>query len=237
MRVPLKTKGLSIRKNKPTPTPGELAVPAAPPLPCSQPLETIPMSQTADTNTIDAEATVVEANPPAAPATPDPVLVSDVVRSDRLLLANDVVKNHVIAATGVSLIPIPGVDLAAIMGIQIDMAHSLCKLYDVPFKEKLVRSLLTSLVGSAGAVVAMTGLASLAKAVPLLGSIAGAAGVSATSAAVTYATGKVLTKHFETGGTIDTFDPVQFKELFKAKIKEGAEVVKSVKADAAPVAA
>jgi uncharacterized protein (DUF697 family) len=195
------------------------------------------MSQTADTNTIDAEATVVEANTPAAPATPDPVLVSDVVRSDRLLLANDVVKNHVIAATGVSLIPIPGVDLAAIMGIQIDMAHSLCKLYDVPFKEKLVRSLLTSLVGSAGAVLAMTGLASLAKAVPLLGSIAGAAGVSATSAAVTYATGKVLTKHFETGGTIDTFDPVQFKELFKAKIKEGAEVVKSVKADAAPVAA
>ncbi len=174
------------------------------------------------TDTVEVEAQVVD-----TPATPDPVLISDVVRSDRLLLANNVVKNHVIAATGIGLIPVPGVDLAAIMGIQLDMAHSLCKIYDVPFKEKLVRSLLTSLVGSVGAVAAMAGLASLAKAVPVLGSIAGAAGVSSTSAAVTYATGKVLTKHFETGGTIDNFDPVKFKEMFKEKVKEGAEVVKA----------
>lgn len=192
------------------------------------------MSQTADNNTIDAEATVVE---PAAPATPDPVLVTDVVRSDRLLLANNTVKNHVIAATGISLIPVPLADLAALMGLQVKMAYSLSKLYDVPFKEKLVRSLLTSLVSGAGASLAMSGLSSLAKAVPGLGSVAGAAGVSATAAAVTYATGKVLTRHFEIGGTFDNFDPVQFKEMFKAKIKEGAEVVKSVKAEATPVAA
>jgi uncharacterized protein (DUF697 family) len=163
------------------------------------------------------------------PVTPEPVLVSDVIRSDRLMLANDTVKNHVIAATGVSLIPVPLADLAALVGIQIDMAHSLCKLYEVPFKEKLVRSLLTSLVSGAGAVIAMTGLSSLAKAVPGLGSIAGAAGVSATAATITYATGKVLTKHFEIGGTIDNFDPIQFKALFKEKIKEGAEVVKAFK--------
>jgi uncharacterized protein (DUF697 family) len=175
------------------------------------------------TDTIDAEATVVE------PATPDPVLISDVVRSDRLMLANDTVKNHVIAATGVSLIPVPGVDLAAVMGIQLDMARCLSKIYDVPFKEKLVRSLLTSLVASAGVAAALAGLASLAKAVPVLGTISGAAAMSATAAAVTYATGKVLTKHFEVGGTFDNFDPIKFKELFKEKVKEGAEVVKSVK--------
>lgn len=190
------------------------------------------MSQIADNNTIDAEATVVD-----SAATPDPVLVNDVVRSDRLLLADNIIKNHVIAATSVSLIPVPMADLAAVMALQVKMAHSLCKLYDVPFKEKLVRSLLTSLVSGASAVVAMSGLASLAKAVPVLGSIAGAAGLSATSAAVTYATGKVLANHFEVGGTLSNFDPVKFKEMFKAKIKEGAEVVKSVKADATPVAA
>jgi uncharacterized protein (DUF697 family) len=177
------------------------------------------------TETIDAQATVVE------PTVPEPVLVSDVVRSDRLLMANDIVKNHIIAATGVSLIPVPLADLAAVMGLQIKMAHSLSKLYGVPFKDKLVRALLTSLVSGAGASIAMSGLASLAKAVPGLGSIAGAAGVSATAAAVTYATGKVLTRHFESGGTFDNFDPLKFKELFKAKIKEGAEVVKSFKSD------
>jgi len=183
------------------------------------------MSQT---ETIDAEAKVVV---PAA--TPDPVLVSDVVRSDRLMLANDSVKNHVIAATSVSLMPVPLFDLAAIMGIQIDLMHSLCKVYDVPFKEKIVRSLLSSLVTGAGAVVAMSALSSLAKAVPGLGSVAGAAGLSATSAAVTYATGKVFIEHFESGGGITDFDPVKFKELFKTKIKEGADVVKSLKSGSA----
>ena len=186
------------------------------------------MSQT---ETIDAEATVVE------PAAPEQVLVSDVVRSDRLLLATDKVKNHVIAASGVSLVPVPLVDLVALLGIQVDMAHSLCKVYDVPFKEKLVRSLLTSLVSGAGAVLAMSGLASLAKAVPVLGSVSGAAALSATSSAVTYATGKVLINHFEGGGTLDNFDPVKFKELFKAKVKEGAEVVKSFTGQATTAAA
>lgn len=184
-----------------------------------------------DTETIDAEAKVVE------PAAPEQVLASDVVRSDRLMLATDKVKNHVIAATSVSLIPVPLVDLAALLGIQVDMAHSLCKVYEVPFKEKLVRSLLTSLVSGAGAMLAMSGLASLAKAVPVLGSVSGAAALSATSAAVTYATGKVLIKHFEGGGTMDNFDPVKFKELFKTKVKEGAEVVKSFTGQATTAAA
>ena len=174
------------------------------------------------TETLD-EAQAVE-----TPVTPEPVLVADVVRSDRLMLANNTVKNHIIAATSVSLSPVPLADLAALMGIQIDMAHSLCKIYDVPFKEKLVRSLLTSLVSGASAVIAMTGLSSLAKLVPGLGSLAGAAGVSATAAAITYATGKVLIKHFEMGGTMDNFDPIQFKTLFKEKVKEGAEVVKAL---------
>lgn len=185
-----------------------------------------------NTETIDVDATVVE--PTAAP---EPVLVADVVRSDRLLLANIAVKNHVIAATGIALVPVPLADLAALMGIQIDMMRSLCKVYDVPFKEKLVRSLLSSLVSGAGAAVALTGLSSLAKAVPVLGSLAGAAGMSATGAAVTYATGKVFVEHFETGGTLGDFDPVKFKAAFRAKVRDGAEVVKSFTAKPAPAAA
>ncbi len=158
----------------------------------------------------------------------EPILVSDVVRADRALLARDAVKNHVIAATSVGLIPLPLVDLAALMGLQVKLMHSLCKVYDVPFKEKLVRSLLTSLASGAGALVAMAGLSSLAKAIPVLGSVAGGAGLSATAAAVTYATGQVFIQHFEHGGTLVDFDPVKFKALFKAKVKEGAEVVKSM---------
>jgi len=106
----------------------------------------------------------------------------------------------------------------------------------VPFKEKLVRSLLTSLASGAGALVAMASLSSLAKAIPALGTVAGSAGLSATAAAVTYATGQVFIQHFEHGGTLLDFDPVKFKALFKAKVREGAEVVKSIRPAAAPKA-
>lgn len=179
------------------------------------------------TETIDVDAKTVDPSTP-----PEPVLVSDVIRSDRLLLAQNTLKNHVIAATGVGLLPVPLLDLAAVMGIQVDMMRSLCKIYDVPFKEKLVRSLLSALATGAGAMIVMTGLSSLAKAVPVLGSVAGAAGMSATAAAVTYATGKVFIQHFEVGGTLKDFDPVKFKEAFRAKVREGAEVVKSYKSAA-----
>ena len=179
-----------------------------------------------------AEEQTAAVDDQAAGPAAEPILVSD-VRSDRTLLARDAVKNHVIVATSVSLIPLPLVDLAAVMGLQVKLMHSLCKLYDVPFKEKLVRSLLTSLASGAGALVAMASLSSLAKAIPALGTLAGSAGMSATAAAVTYATGQVFIQHFERGGTLLDFDPVKFKELFKAKVKEGAEVVKSIRPTAA----
>ena len=182
-------------------------------------------------NTAEEQTAAVD-DQAAGPAA-EPILVSDVVRSDRALLARDAVKNHVIVATSVSLIPLPLVDLAAVMGLQVKLMHSLCKVYDVPFKEKLVRSLLTSLASGAGALVAMASLSSLAKAIPALGTLAGSAGMSATAAALTYATGQVFIQHFERGGTLLDFDPVKFKELFKAKVKEGAEVVKSIRPTAA----
>ena len=174
---------------------------------------------------VNAEAPGVEAG------APEPMPVPDVSRSMRLLLANDRVKNHVIAATSVSLVPVPLLDLAAIMGIQVDLMRSLCKVYEVPFQEKLVRSALTSLASGAGAVIAVTALSSLAKSIPVLGSIAGAAGLSASAAAVTYATGQVFIKHFEAGGTLSDFDPSKAKQTFKDKVKQGTELVKSFTAD------
>jgi uncharacterized protein (DUF697 family) len=153
-----------------------------------------------------------------------------------LLLANDRVKNHVIAATGVGLVPVPLFDLAAVIGIQVDLMRSLCKVYEVPFKEKLVRSALTALASGAGVVVAVAALRSLAKAIPVLGSVAGAVGVSASAAAVTYATGQVFIDHFESGGTLSSFDPSKVKQAFKDKVKQGTEYVKSFSAESTAAA-
>jgi uncharacterized protein (DUF697 family) len=181
------------------------------------------MSQVEEVNadTVDDPSPSIEA------ASAEPSATSDASRSMRLLLANDRVKNHVIAATGVSLVPVPLLDLVAIMGIQVDLMHSLCKVYEVPFQEKLVRSLLTSLASGAGAVVATTALRSLAKTIPVLGPLAGAAGLSASAAAITYATGQVFIDHLEAGGTLSNFNPSKATQAFKDKLKQGTEYVKS----------
>jgi len=181
------------------------------------------MSQAEKVNadTVNAPTSSIEDPIAEAGATPD------TSHSMRLLLANDRVKNHVIAASGVSLVPVPLLDLAAIMGIQVDLMRSLCKVYEVPFQEKLVRSLLTALASGAGVIVAMTALSSLAKVIPVLGSVVGSAGLSASAAAVTYATGQVFIDHFESGGTLSNFDPAKSKQAFKDKVKQGTEYIKS----------
>lgn len=152
---------------------------------------------------------------------------------DRTPQAINIVKNHAIAATGIGLIPIPLADLAALSGLQMNMVRDLCKLYEVPFKDKLARSVLTSLASGAGVYLAMSGLSSLAKAVPGLGSLAGSAGLSTSSAAITYASGSMLVQHFQTGGTLGNFSPVKVKDAFVSKIREGAAYVRSRGAKAA----
>jgi uncharacterized protein (DUF697 family) len=182
------------------------------------------MSQVEEVNaeTVNAQTSSIEAPTADVGSTPD------ASRSMRLLMANNKVKNYVIAASGVGLVPVPLLDLAAIMGIQVDLMRSLCKLYEVPFQENLVRSLLTALVGGAGAVVAMTALSSLAKAIPVLGSVAGSAALSASAAGVTYATGQVFIDHFEAGGTLSNFDLSKAKQAFKDKVNQGTDYVKSL---------
>ena len=121
--------------------------------------------------------------------------------------ANRIVKNHVIGSMGLSLVPIPLVDLVALSGIQLKMLHNLAKLYRVPFSENLGKSLIMALVGGVMPTSTAITLASFAKAIPGLGTATGMVSVSVLGGATTYAIGSVFTQHFETGGTLLDFDP------------------------------
>jgi uncharacterized protein (DUF697 family) len=142
-------------------------------------------------------------------------------RADRLTRAQSLTKNYMLAAAGLGLIPIPLVDLGGLMALQIKLVHSLANHYQLPFKENVVKSLVTSLVSGATSVVGVMGLASLAKTVPILGTLGGGGGVAVTAAAVTYAVGEVFIRHFESGGTLLDFDPHKMKALFKRELKNG----------------
>jgi uncharacterized protein (DUF697 family) len=152
------------------------------------------------------------------------VLASECSRAE----ADNLIKNYIFAAAGLSLVPIPLVDLGGLMALQIKMVHGLAMHYGVPFNENIGKSLITSLLSGAVSVIGVMGLSSLAKAIPVLGTLGGGASVAISASAITYAVGQVFAKHFESGGTLHNFNPQKMRDMFKLKINEGKDVAQAM---------
>ena len=148
--------------------------------------------------------------------------------TERLSNANKMVRNRMIMSMGTGLIPIPIVDLVALSGVQMKMLHELTQLYEIPFSKNIGKSLISALVGGILQTYATAGVVgSLSKFIPLGGTATGMVTMSAFGGASTYAIGKVFIQHFESGGTLLTFDPTKMREYFAAQFKKGKEQVKA----------
>ncbi|MCB0566500.1 MAG: DUF697 domain-containing protein [Phaeodactylibacter sp.] len=135
--------------------------------------------------------------------------------------ADRITVRNTLFSAGAGLIPFPAVDAAILLGIQLNMIRSISRLYNVEFKENLVKSLIGALIGSVGT-------AGVMKVIPGLGTVLGGLTTSATAAAATYATGKVFTQHFDQGGTLLDFDPVKSREFFEKEFEAGRMFVSDV---------
>lgn len=173
-----------------------------------------------------SEPVVDEASVTPETATADTVDRQEDLRTSE---AANIVKSHVIGSMGISLVPIPLVDLVGLIGIQLKMLHSLARLYRVPFSENLGKSLIVSLVGGVMPTSTAMTLASLVKAVPGLGTATGMVSVTILGGATTYAIGHVFIQHFESGGTLLDFDPKSMRTYFKEKLQEGKQVASSLR--------
>jgi hypothetical protein len=69
------------------------------------------------------------------------------------------------------------------------------------------------------------------KAMPGLGTVAGASTMVLFSGAAAWALGKVFIQHFESGGTFLDFDPDAVKEYFRAQFQEGQKIAETVPAE------
>lgn len=154
-------------------------------------------------------------------------------RAERL---EKLLKNHVLASMGVGLIPLPIVDLVALMGVQLDLIKKLSVEYDVPFKHDMGKSIISSLMG--GLLPAALGgtIASLIKFIPLIGQTTGAVTMPVISGAATYAIYKVFVQHFESGGTFLDLDPSKVKAYFSEQFAKGKKVAASLKPETADTA-
>jgi uncharacterized protein (DUF697 family) len=149
-------------------------------------------------------------------------------REERL---DKLAKHHILASMGVALIPLPVVDLVGLMGIQLNMVRKIAAEYDVPFKQNIGKSVISSLMGGALPVTVGCALASMIKFIPLIGQTTGAVTMPVVSGAATYAIYKVFVQHFESGGTFLDLDPAKVKDYFKEQFNKGKKVATDLKTE------
>ena len=160
--------------------------------------------------------------PPSAPAIP-PASASDV----RRLRCDVTITKHVGAAMGFGFLPLPVIDFVAITSVQMDLVYRLSRIYDIEFSTQAVRALIGSLLGAS--IPLQPALISGLKLMPGIGTAAAFVAQPALAGASTYAIGKVFVEHFESGGTLLTFDAGKMKAHFEQRMNEGKQVVSNMR--------
>ena len=100
-------------------------------------------------------------------------------------------------AAGASIIPLPFLDMASLMAVQVTMVRRLAKLHDVSLDRTDARTLLLNALGSVVPPgVTATGIPLALKAVPGIGIFLGGLVAPASAAAVTLALGAHFNRRF-----------------------------------------
>jgi len=143
------------------------------------------------------------------------------------LKADVVITRHVAVATGAGFIPLPVVDAAAIVGVQVTMLYYLCDIYGVKFSKEAARSVVLSLVGSSipAAETRSMFFASGLKMIPIVGTLASFMAAPFLAGASTYAVGKVFVQHLASGGTLLTFNAQKMKRHFEEAMERGKKMM------------
>ena len=139
-----------------------------------------------------------------------------------------IIRHHALYSAAGGLIPVPALDIAASMAVQVRMIARLCDEYELAFSQQALKSAISALL-AAGLPTATVGYPtiSLVKTVPVVGSLLGLATMPAYNAAVTWALGRVFAWHFARGGSLDNVDAGEMSGRFTGEVKAGIAEVKN----------
>lgn len=126
-----------------------------------------------------------------------------------------IVHRYVGVSAVAGLITVPVLDVAALGGVHISLIKELTEHYGHEFSEHAARNIVIAVAASLmpGAIGSMLGRKAL-RVLPFISHGAGLLTMSAFSAAVSYGLGRVIIRHFEAGGTLDSFNPEQLHRFF-----------------------
>lgn len=150
----------------------------------------------------------------------------DLKQRHRRLKAEEVVSHYVAVSMALGLLPMPGVDLLTLSAAQLRMLQQVCQLYGVTFRENLGKSALSAFLSALIPVKASVTLATLLKVFPGLGHLAGGISVSLLAGALTYASGQIFIRHFESGGTLLDFYPHKVVRQAHTEFRQGLKQVR-----------
>jgi uncharacterized protein (DUF697 family) len=156
---------------------------------------------------------VVEADTPLAPG-------------ERRNLAMHAIKNHAMTAMGIGILPIPGLDLIALGGVQLNLLRKLGDLYGLKLSDQVGKKLLGALLSGYLPLAIAAPAASLLKFIPGVGVAAGVLAQSSLAGATTYGIGKLFLQHFESGGDFLTFKPAEMRKKLREEVQEGKDFIK-----------
>ena len=145
------------------------------------------------------------------------------MEESRVEESKSVIRQYVMWSMGAGLIPFPLADLFSVGAVQLKMIRQLCKIYEIDFKEKEGKAVITSLASST---IAKIGARTAVKLIPGIGTIVGGVTMSVLSGASTYAVGQAFRNHFEKGGTILDIDLSKLKKVYNEKFEKGKEEVR-----------
>ena len=142
----------------------------------------------------------------------DPVL-------ERHRVALSLVKRHAAMAAGTGLVPVMGLDIVALTGIELNLISRLCDLYGVKFTRQAGLNVCVSLLAGMAPVALLTMTASLVKVVPVAGTLRGG------NRHVGQRRGDRLWARpcdgqtFESGGNLLNFDSKKTKAYFREHVE------------------
>ncbi|TNC95014.1 MAG: hypothetical protein FD119_2801 [Stygiobacter sp.] len=182
-------------------------------------------AQTAASETPAPTAAPADSSTAAAAVVPTPDSVG------RDLVAENMIKDYVLAAVAASIVPVPLFDIAAVVAIELRMIQKLSELYGKPFSESLGRSVIASLAGGVvGYGAGMAVAVSLTKLIPGVGWMLGMVSLPVIAGAATYAIGRVFVKHYENGGDIFNLSADAMRAYYKQQFEKGKALAAKVKA-------
>jgi uncharacterized protein (DUF697 family) len=125
-----------------------------------------------------------------------------------------IVQRYVAVSAVAGLNPVPVLDVTVLGGVHVALIKELSNYYGAEFSEHTARNIVIAVAASLipGSIGTVLGRKAL-RALPFITHGAGMLVMSAASAGVSYALGKLFIHHFESGGTLDSFDAKRLHQI------------------------